>query len=111
MTLELLKTLGRNASERPWRCTPYLEIFDSKKEKRLFYGHDRNDVQFVVEMRNKLPELIAELDALRDGAELHLRKGHNDTCSKALIETEDCDCGHAIFQAVFESQFWEEHRQ
>ena len=47
-----------------------------------------------------ITELEAENEALRKAGAMHYRKGHNDTCSHALIGTERCDCGLSLASEV-----------
>ena len=53
--------------------------------------------EVVAELRAILPDV----ERLVEAAQMHAKKGHNDTCSLALCgDRYQCDCGYAIAVAA-----------
>lgn len=101
--LTRLKKLCKAATPGPWTYIPDNDIDDwmlINSEHTCIKQDDsgvpisKNDGEYIAAASPEtVTALIARVEKLEKAAKLHIRKGHNDTCSYALSSDYDCDCG------------------
>ena len=68
---------------------------DLSYQRELCEKWDSGSREVVAELRALLPDV----ERLGEAAQMHAKKGHNDTCSLAWCG-DRCDCGYAIAVAA-----------
>jgi len=98
MKIDQLRKIVAGLTEGPWKCWQ-----ESKYGYRLCISSTtanifKHDADGIVAMRNHIEALLD----IAEAAKYRQRKGHNHTCSYALSDKYECDCGQIRLREALE---------